>query len=318
MSNSLLAAALSAVTKRSVITYDDYSNSKGGYDEYVQLDQKVLHQNHLVSGRVPTSNEVAQIQLYIQGFDDRTVTYNVEPNEQIHRLKSRIRDRMGIPLEAIRLLFAGRTLEDNYTLAHYKITSRSTIHLILRLQGGGDPSPTTALFIDPNSLDPSYDYDFTHIDDKGITFTRGNFEYKRPCGWKRIAINVLNKYSDNIWLGVNRESSTNSAQNEWPVSYHGTAIHNCKDIAEEGYDLCKGKRFAFGHGIYSTPDIDVAYSFAIKFTHEGDDYRVVFQNRVNPNSLIRVSKEETKVGEYWISPNDKDVRPYGICIKKEN
>jgi hypothetical protein len=82
--------------------------------------------------------------------------------------------------------------------------------------------------------------------------------------------------------------------------------------------LCKSKRFAFGHGIYSTPDVDVAYLYATQFTHEGNNYKIVFQNRVNPNNLFRVSKEETGIGEYWISPNDRDVRPYGICIKKEN
>src|ERR671926_1153333 len=77
------------------------------------------------------------------------------------------------------------------------------------------------------------------------------------------------------------------------VSYHGTAKHNCKSIAEEGYLLCKSKRFAFGRGIYSTPDVDVAYKYAPLFTHEGNNYRVVIQNRVNPNNLVRVSKQDT-------------------------
>ncbi|PKY50062.1 hypothetical protein RhiirA4_466322 [Rhizophagus irregularis] len=101
------------------------------------------------------------------------------------------------------------------------------------------------------------------------------------------------------------------------VSYHGTAKDNCKSIAEDGYLLCKGKRFLFGNGIYSTPDIDVAYRYATKFTLDGDEYRVVFQNRVNPNTLIKISKEETGISEYWISPDGADLRPYGICIKKE-
>src|SRR5438045_9143373 len=43
---------------------------------------------------------------------------------------------------------------------------------------------------------------------------------------------------------------------------------------------------------------------------------VLFQNRVNPNNLVRLTKQETGVGEYWISPNSTDLRPYGICIKK--
>jgi len=73
----------------------------------------------------------------------------------------------------------------------------------------------------------------------------------------------------------------------------------------------------FEHGIYSTPDIDVAAKYATKFTYEDNNYRVVFQNRVNPNNLVSITKEETGVGEYWISPNGEDLRPYGICIKKD-
>ena len=80
--------------------------------------------------------------------------------------------------------------------------------------------------------------------------------------------------------------------------------------------MSKCKRFAFGHGIYSTPDIDVASKYATKFTYGGDDYQVIIQNRVNPNNLVRIPTERTGSGEYWISPNEVDLRPYGICIKK--
>src|SRR5581483_4442385 len=101
------------------------------------------------------------------------------------------------------------------------------------------------------------------------------------------------------------------------VSYHGTANNNCKNIAEEGYLLCKGRRFAFGHGIYSSPDIDVAYRYAPRFSHEEENYRIVIQNRVNPKNMVRISKQETGIGEYWISPKQADLRPYGICLKKD-
>ncbi|GBB85221.1 hypothetical protein RclHR1_11790005 [Rhizophagus clarus] len=308
MPNSLLAAALSAVTNRSVITYDDYS--KGGYDGCSQLDQKALHQSHLIGGRVPTSIEKSsysprqyndiedkQICVLVKTLTGKTIELEVNLRDTIDQLKTKIQD--------------GRFMTD------YGISDRCTLHLVLRLRGGYVP-PSTALFIHPNMLAPSYDYDFTQIDDKGMTFMRGDFEYKRPCGWKRIALNVLDKYENNIWLGANagRLSITSSAQNEWPVSYHGTARNNCKSIAEDGFLLFKGERFAFGHGIYTTPDIDVAYLYATNFTHEGSNYKIVFQNRVNPNAFVRVLKKETGVGEYWISPNDRDVRPYGICIKK--
>lgn len=99
------------------------------------------------------------------------------------------------------------------------------------------------------------------------------------------------------------------------VSYHGTAEHNCNSIARDGNFSCK-KPLPFGYGFYSTPDIDVASKYAVKFTYEGDDYLVVFQNRVNPKNLIRIPNIETGISEYWISPDGNNLRPYGICIKK--
>lgn len=89
-----------------------------------------------------------------------------------------------------------------------------------------------------------------------------------------------------------------------------------KTIAEEGYDLTKGKRFQFGYGIYTAPDIRVAELYATEFTFENHNYKMVMQNRVNPKTLKKIGKEDTKIGEYWLSKNQEDVRPYGICIKR--
>src|SRR5438270_9741020 len=65
MSNSLLAAALSAVTNNTVITYDDYLSKKLGYAcEYNGLDQISLHQSHLVGGQVPSDRPVKSVESF--------------------------------------------------------------------------------------------------------------------------------------------------------------------------------------------------------------------------------------------------------------
>ncbi|MGH0117794.1 UNVERIFIED_CONTAM: hypothetical protein FKN15_039965 [Acipenser sinensis] len=178
------------------------------------------------------------------------------------------------------------------------------------------------MFVDESQFfDPPYDYDLTNINDNGKTFYRGGEEYRRPCGWYRYAVKVLGKYEDgDRWLGVGEpQYRLNSASGEWPVSYHGTSEQGSEGILSGEYR--PGPNAVHGRGVYSSPDIRVGTNYAKSFSHNGKTYKIVLQNRVNPETRkIIPANQANDVGDYWLIPEGNimrnSIRPYGLLLSE--
>uniref|UniRef100_A0A1X7TP08 Uncharacterized protein n=1 Tax=Amphimedon queenslandica TaxID=400682 RepID=A0A1X7TP08_AMPQE len=297
----LVAAALTSLIPGSkVITKDDPLYTT--LEDPKPLTYEILHKNLIVESRP-------------------------EPNPglvtQIDELSSTATPKKNFTTITVRLL--------NGQSHKFSVDPRATVYGLkwsifkIKLRGAGGP---TIIVFSEDLLDPEFDHDFTNECDTGRVYHRSQsqgfyYPYKRPYGWKRLALKVKGKYPpDDTWLGtlVAGSERTENSKGEWPVSYQGTGREGAIAIAAVGYHEDKLNSKNFGRGIYSTPSVKVASDFAQRFDHtDGKRYEAIIQNRVNlnPGHSEIIPVEKTQHGaEYYLTYSSDDLRPYRTCIRE--
>ncbi|CAI2176530.1 10307_t:CDS:2, partial [Funneliformis geosporum] len=211
---------------------------------------------------------------------------NLTGKTTVQELKERIQEIGYIPdTISQRLIFNGRHLLNSKRLGDYDISHDNVIYLEVR------GSLDSIKFLNSDFLNSIH-----HLDEKHHKKLQGR------CDWKRIPLTPSSTEKHSIYK-------------TWPYSYHGTSTRKSKTIADAGLIHSKRHKFNFGHGIYTTPDINLASLYSHTFIYNGSKYLILLQNRVNPKTLVRLSFRKGG-DEYWVSRSDDDLKPYGLLIKK--
>ncbi len=301
-------------------TITPYSNTKESVistDDTEDILSKIPKEELTECKEIGLTKKDINIDFYIflKSLSGKLFLIKTNPNETIKTIKAKYYYISKIPISQQRIIYNGKEFENSKTLSDYKIDNKTTLHIVLKqllTLYSKKPEKQEEYHIPNNLFDPQYDYDFTYINDTNKKFMRGGLEYKRPCGWKRFALKVSGKYENDNWL---TDKGTCINDSEWAVSYHGTKVEKGSSIIEYGLKL--SEKYNFSIGIYCTSDIEVCKEFSpviiSPFTKK--KYQVIFQNRVRPSSIRRAS-EIGGPDYFWYVSDDKDIRPYCICIKE--
>jgi ubiquitin len=85
------------------------------------------------------------MQIFVKTPAGKTIALEVEPNDTVENVKSKVQEKEGVPTDQQRLFFAGQQLLEGWTLADYNIQKDSILQLLLPQTQGANAAQSSGV-----------------------------------------------------------------------------------------------------------------------------------------------------------------------------